>query len=224
MTFKYHVSGVVRAFNCHLGALWHRRRSMPFDVAKTSACSIMGSRLEYCNSLLYGAEAQLLRRHYVVQSIFSRTVLNVSRTNQHVSNILRELHWLPIQSRIEFKITLLSYKAYQTHEPSYLSTLLKPYTRSRSLKSCVQDLLVVQSARLKSVIRGFLCAEPRISNVIPITTRLSDSITGFKSHLKTYLFRISFGLTGSTFPCFIFCSRSWHVKYWHCITLQCIVS
>ena len=77
----------------------------------------------------------VLDRLHVVQNNLARTVLNVRRRDRHVSDILRELHWLPIRSRIEVKIASLCYKANQSGEPSYLSTLLKSYTPFQSLRS-----------------------------------------------------------------------------------------
>ena len=54
LTFEAHVSSVCKACNYHLLALRHIRRVLPQDVAKTIASSIVGSRLDYCNAVLYG--------------------------------------------------------------------------------------------------------------------------------------------------------------------------
>ena len=55
LTFVAHVSAVCKACNYHLWALRHIRHLLTADVANTLACSIVGSSLDYCNSVLYGA-------------------------------------------------------------------------------------------------------------------------------------------------------------------------
>ena len=52
LTFDEHVVSITKACLFHIRALRHVRNSLPDDVAKTVACSIIGSRLDYCNSLL----------------------------------------------------------------------------------------------------------------------------------------------------------------------------
>jgi len=59
------------------------------------ACSIVGSRLDYCNSLLYGSTEAALNSLQRVQNNLARTVLYSGSYNSSESN-LRELNWLPI--------------------------------------------------------------------------------------------------------------------------------
>ena len=46
------------------------------------------------------------------------------RPCDHVYTTLRELHWLPIKQRIEFKLCLLVHKSLIGHSPAYISDLL----------------------------------------------------------------------------------------------------
>ena len=54
LTFDQHVANVCKASYFHIRALRHVRESLPDDVAKTVACSIVGTRIDYCNALLVG--------------------------------------------------------------------------------------------------------------------------------------------------------------------------
>ena len=54
MTFDDHVAAVSKAGYFHIRALRHIRASLPDEVAKTVACSIVSSRLNYGNYLLVG--------------------------------------------------------------------------------------------------------------------------------------------------------------------------
>jgi len=55
LSFDAHVATVCKTCNYHIWALRHIRRLLALDVAQTLACSIVGARLDYCNSALYGA-------------------------------------------------------------------------------------------------------------------------------------------------------------------------
>ena len=56
---------------------------------------------------------------------------------------LDSLHWLPVKSRIEFKILLLTFKALNNMAPLYLKELIVPYQPTRALRSQNSSLLVV---------------------------------------------------------------------------------
>ena len=64
----------------------------------------------------------------------ARVVLQVSKF-QHITPVLCELHWLPIQYRIIFKILLLVYKSLNGTSPSYLAQKLHYRFHTRSLRS-----------------------------------------------------------------------------------------
>ena len=55
LTFDDHVIAISKACNFHAWALGHIRHHLTLPVAQTLACSFVGSRLHYCNSVLYGA-------------------------------------------------------------------------------------------------------------------------------------------------------------------------
>jgi len=54
LTMDSHVASVVRSSSFHIRALRHIRPRLTLDAAKSVAVSIVGSRLDYCNSLLHG--------------------------------------------------------------------------------------------------------------------------------------------------------------------------
>ena len=80
-----------------------------------------------------------------------------------------KLHWLPVHSRIIFKLLLLVYKALNGKAPSYISSLLSHRKCSRSLRSSGQELLTVPLAKLKTYgDRAFSIAAPRQWNNLPL--------------------------------------------------------
>jgi len=75
LTFDQHVANVCKACYFHTRALRHVRPSLPDDVAKIVACSIVGSRLDYCNSLFAGMSASNFDKLQRVQNTLARVVL-----------------------------------------------------------------------------------------------------------------------------------------------------
>ena len=132
---------------CVHQALRQVRASLPEDVAKTVACSIIQSRLDYCNALSESNFKKLQR----VQNTLARVVLR--RGKYHITPALAELHWLPIKQRVTFKIATTTFKIL--HQPTYLLGLLNHYTPTRSLRSSSQLLLQTNPTRTVLSKRGF---------------------------------------------------------------------
>ena len=114
----------------------------------------------------------------------------------HITPVLRELHWLPVKFRVEFKIALLVFKTLNGLAPQYLSELLvvKPRTRY-SLRSDSETLLVIPKATRKTFgDRAFFRAGPTVWNALPSSLRNCVNIDSFKEQFKTYLFKKAFNL------------------------------
>ena len=194
LSFDAHVNAVCKASHYHIRALRHIRRTLSTDLAKTVACAIVGSRLDYCNSLLYRASNKNIHKLQHAQNAAARVVLNRPRfTFPNARPMLKELHWLPINERIEHKLATLVFKTRFYHEPSYLDTLLVDYIPTRSLRSGdKKGLLVVPPSKLVLGSRAFSVAAPSLWNSLPEGIRLSCSVASFKANLKTHLFRLAF--------------------------------
>jgi len=182
-TFDQHVLNTVRNCNFHLRALRHIRSSLTQDVANMMASSIIGSRIDYCNSLLIGISEQNLDR-LRVHSKAAHIVCNAGRQVTS-SDVPYSLHWLPVRRRIEFKTATLCFKAVKLGNPPYLKNMLKLYEPLRSLRSSMMDLLTVPRTDTSFGLRCFSVAGPRIWNGLP----QCNTLPCFKSHLKTYYFR-----------------------------------
>ena len=88
------------------------------------------SRLGYCNSLLAGCPKYLLSKLPKVQNNVARLIFRTNRS-AHVTPMLHSLHWLPIEQRIKYKLSLLCFKIISHQAPIYLSELLHLYTPSQ---------------------------------------------------------------------------------------------
>ena len=96
-------------------------------------------------------------------------LVTFSRKHDHISPVLMELHWLPVEQRLQFKILLYTYKVVNGIAPVYLQELLDLYRPGRSLRSGNMQLLKTQSFNLKSYgLRAFSICAPRLWNAIPL--------------------------------------------------------
>ena len=147
------------------------------------------SRVDYCNSLLYGLPNYQLNKLQRVLNASARLVCNAPRFC-HISPLLRGLHWLPVKARIEFKILLITFKAIHGLAPKYLSDLLTFKSSLYNLRSSGSILLSMPAVRLKTLgDRAFMVAAPTLCNSLPKELRAITNVSSFKAHIKTYLFR-----------------------------------
>jgi len=100
------------------------RHLLTMELAQTLACSLIQSRIDYCNAVLHGAPSYSVKKLQRVQNNAARIVLEAPRRS-HASPLLRTLHCLPVQQRIEYKVALLTFKVRSTSTPSYLRHLIQ---------------------------------------------------------------------------------------------------
>ncbi|KAI2666098.1 Inclusion body clearance protein IML2 [Labeo rohita] len=161
---------------------------LPVSDAEKLVHAFMTSRLDYCNALLGGCPASSINKLQIVQNAAAR-VFTRSRKNDHITPILKSLHWLTNRFRISYKILLLTYKAINGFAPVNLTSLLPHYNLSRSLRSQNSGLLVVP--RIEKSTKGgraFSHLAPKFWNNLPKNFQGSDTLSLFKSRLKTHLF------------------------------------
>ena len=99
------------------------RKFLSEKATATLIHTFVTSHLDYCNSLLYGVPKCQIDQLQKVSNAAARVTQQVPRYN-HLTPVLRSLHWLPIAFRIKFKITLLVFKALKGMAPLYLSKML----------------------------------------------------------------------------------------------------
>ena len=144
-----HVNAVCQSSFFHLRKISFIRKYLTYDAAKIIFHAFLVSKLDYCNSLFYGLPSYLMRKFQHVQNSAARLINQCPRFC-HITPVLRDLHWLPASSRIEFKIMLINYKVLHDRAPIYIQELLQLYTPSRNLRSSNRNLLVKPYFNLNS--------------------------------------------------------------------------
>ena len=187
-----HVSKLASSLNFHLRNISRIRPFLTRNSAETLIHALISSRLDYANGLLINMPTYCLRPLQLAQNTAARIVVQVRRYD-HITPVLRELHWLPVEARILFKTACMNFKAVHDLAPSYICDLIVPYSLPRDLRSSSQRLLSSKSyncARYGK--RAFSVAAPILWNALPSDLRLCDSFECFKRKLKTYLFNSSY--------------------------------
>ena len=162
------------------------------DACKTLVNSLVTSRLDYGNALLYGVNKLLTNKLQRAQNATARLITR-TRKSDHITPVLMCLHWLPVEFRSQYKLLLYVYKALNDLAPLYLKELVTPYKPARSLRSESAFLLQVPGTRTKTYgERRFDKAAATLWNALPTNLRVAKSIDIFKQGLKTHLYRQAF--------------------------------
>ena len=144
LNMDHHISRTSKSAFFHLRVHNIRRISKYLDQESllTLTHAFITSRLDYCNSLLYGAPVTQIEKLHRIQIAAARLITR-SPKFCHMGPILRQLHWLPIRSRIHHKILTLTFKSIHGLAPSYLSELITTSRPSRySLRSSQSTILI----------------------------------------------------------------------------------
>ena len=161
--------------------------------------AIVTSRIDYCNSLLYGITVKQSRRLQLVQNTLCRIINHLPKYSR-ISRELKLLHWLPVKFRITFKILLITYKALHTHQPPYLSGLLSPYNCNRQTRRSNPGNKFLHIPPFQHKIHksqnhfgwSFEIAAPSLWNSLPLHVRTAPSLGSFRSRLKGHLFTLAY--------------------------------
>ena len=190
-TFDAQIKSVSKASFFHIQALRHIRPTLTEDLANTVACSLVQSRLDYANSLYSGVSSSNFAKLQHIQNTLAG-VVTLSDKRVHITPILKQLHWLPIRQRVEYKVSLLWYNIRQTGEPAHLSALLIEHVRTRNLRSSERSDLAIPRTKLALASRAFSVAAPHTWNSLPTDVTSAESLTIFRKRLKTYLFNTTY--------------------------------
>jgi hypothetical protein len=193
MSLDKQVANICRSAYFELYRISSIRQYLSQQITNILVCAFVLSKLDYCNSLLSGCPVYLLTKLQKVQNSAARLVLK-ARKRDHATPLLKTLHWLPVQARINYKLCTLCFNFFSGSSPAYFSQLLSVYSPSRQLRSSSDSrTLAVPRVRSKTFgERTFSFNAAKQWNSLPVQLRHSSSLASFKRGLKTYLFKQHF--------------------------------
>jgi len=132
-TLVYECSGLKLYY--HTRALRHIRPLLTCDATNLVRHSIVSSRLDYANALLYGRPAANIHRLQGVHNSLTRVICQAPRSAS-ATKLRQQLQWLPVYQRINFKLAVDTYKTTTTTTPAYLSHLIYDYNPGTLSEIC----------------------------------------------------------------------------------------
>ena len=148
LSMRRHIYVITARCYASLRQLRAIRRYTSPAVMQSLVTSLVLSRLDYCNSALFGLPASSIHRLQAVQNAAARLIFNI-RLSEYDTDALVLLHWLRIAERIRFKVAVLAHRSINGLPPSYLYMVLSDYpgldvlvcVRRRRTASCSPELL-----------------------------------------------------------------------------------
>ena len=189
MSANAQITSIVKSSNYHLRAIGRIRCYLTRDAAEKVVHALISSKLDYGNSLLAGVANYQIKRLQRVQNTAARVIARI-RKYDHISQTLLELHWLPVEYRIKFKLLLIVFKCIHELAPEYLSkniTRYSPPVKLRSSETFPLNLPLRNNVSFED--RAFSIAGPFLWNHLPPKIRQAPSVNCFKKLLKTHFFK-----------------------------------
>ena len=192
LTMNAHVSNIARTCYFELRRLASIRRFLTSTATATLVSAFVLSRIDYCNSLLFGSTHDVTSHLQRIQNYAARVILRLPKSSS-ITIHLKLFNWLPVKVRSTYKIACLCYHCHSSTAPSYVTGMLhrKPLHTRNTRSSSYSMPLLNRPAHSKATLgdRSFSFASSSVWNSIPNDVRCAPSMSSFMSRLKTYLFR-----------------------------------
>ena len=163
-------------------------------MTKTLMQALVFCKLDYCNSLLIGTSEYNLDKLQRIQKI-SCQVINNCKKYDNITNDLQDLHWLRICERIIYKILVMVFKCKHKLASPYLQDLIS-FEHNKPLRSMTNnDIPVIKCNTTLVHQSSFKLFGPRLWNKLPKKIKVINTLSDFKTNLKTHLFCLSYNIS-----------------------------
>ena len=174
LTMSRHINAIVKSGYCHLRNIAKIRNVLTLDTTKILIHAFVVLKIDSYNSLIFGLPKHLIDKFQHLLNAAARLIM-VANKYDSITPILKELHWLPVEQRIIFKINLITFKCLNNLAPSYLKELLTLYRPNKTLRSSSDKLrLVTVPYNLKTYgYRSYSVHAPILWNSLPLHSGIS---------------------------------------------------
>ena len=176
-----HITQVCRVAYMHLSNVRKIRNLLTDEAASQLIRAFITSRIDYCNSILYGMPDTILSDLQRIQNTAEWILTKCRDRNYPSINLLKKLHWLPVLQQITYKILILTFKDYHKTAPQYICDLIIARIYNRAVRSNTSFALVVPMIKLKHYgERSFSYAAPVEWNKLDVEIRSLFVLETFK--------------------------------------------
>ena len=151
----------------------------------------------YLNSLFFISYQPVILSSCNRFKMLPQRLLSSTTRFDHISPVMKDLHWLPVKYRIMFKLVVYTFKALHGSAPTYIHQLIRLKPQSNyNLRSNTKHLLLDLPNKTKKTTgdRAFFAAAPTLWNALPDELRALGSLKTFMARLKTHYFKLAFTL------------------------------
>ncbi len=212
MSMETHIENKCKAAFKQLYNLRRIRKYLSQEATEMLVHSFIFSHIDYCNALLYNLPKYQIAKLQRIQNMAAKLILRQPKFS-HVTPLLIQLHWLPVEQRIQFKLLILTFKGLHNMAPVYISNMfvVKPNRYSYRSSTSIQDItyengIVKDDIQSSQVIylnvpkthrktfqdRSLAVAGPVLWNSLPCAIRMENDFENFKKMLKTHLFKCAY--------------------------------
>ena len=175
LNMNQHISQLSRAVYFEIRRLRQMSSFVNESSLKTLASSFILSRLDYCNSLFKNLPKTQLDILQKLQNHATKIIFKKSMRD-HATPLLVNLHLLPVQARIDYKIAMLVFKCLNSLAPQYMSDIIVKYNPPRTLRSSNTNLIVSNVAKYKTLgDRAFSVNASSVWNALPLSVRIHQT-------------------------------------------------
>ena len=190
LSFNEQINRVVKTAGYHLRNIAFLKKYLDDKTVKMLIHNYVISRLDYCNVLYYALPNYNLKK---IQNVFNRAARLIKGLSlrERITPALIELHWLPVKTRIVFKMCVLTYQALNSGKPGYLRNALKSFRPNTAVGLRHSDdpyRLEEPRSRTNIGTRAYERSAPRLFNKLPLGVKQSPNCSVFKKRLKTHVF------------------------------------
>ena len=179
---KQHINTIARTWFYHLRRLRQIRRRAGYEVTVRLVLALIMSRVDYCNALFANLPASTITPLQHVQNAAARLVLQLGQRG-HISQGLRELHWLPIRAQVLYKLCVLMYDVHSGRSPAHIKDIVTARCSASHWPHSFDH-------RLRQAMTLWECAFSYTGrhawNDLPNKLRSTTNTATFKKHLKTH--------------------------------------
>ena len=190
------ISEIVCTCYSHLNKLRSISNMLNTDLKIMLINSLVLSRLDYGNSVLFGCSESNLYKLQKVLNSSVRFIYNLRRRTS-IMPYLKKAHFLPVRYRIRYKIALLTFKCINNLAPVYLKSCIESRQSNNIRTRSDHDHFLLKHPNftnntLSHYSKSFKYSAPCIWNPLPYDIRCLSSLNEFKTKLKTYYFNRAF--------------------------------